>query len=287
MEKVWEHAFDKLEASPSEHPVLIGEAPIGPKANKEKTTQIMFEKFQVPKFYTSLQSTLALYSTGKTTGIVLDIGYGVTHSSPIYNGFALPHALLRLDLAGRDLTDYLMVLLSEKGFSFTTRSEREIVRKVKENICYVAKDFSSELNLSPDIVNRTYKLPDDSEIVVGNERFRCSEALFQPNLTGSRQNGIHLQVYNSVMKCDTDIRADLYSNILLIGGSSLFNGLADRLEQELKALTTTTINIIAPSNRIHSAWIGGSYLAQNLHEHWITKQEYDESGPSIVHRKCF
>merc|ERR1712025_1229350 len=256
-------------------------------------TQIMFETFNVPAMYIAIQAVLSLYSSGRTTGIVMDAGDGGSHTVPIFEGYALPHAIQRINLAGRDLTEHLQTILGEKGIDLNTSAEKEIVRDIKEKLCYVALDPEQEAALFETTSNdQQYELPDGQMATIGSQLYRRPEALFDPTLIGMESGkGIHEATYNSIMKCDIDIRTELYNNICLSGGTTMFRGLQERMQKEITALAPpgNKIRVLAPEERKYSVWIGGSILSSltTFEQMWITKQEYDESGPTIVHRKCF
>nr|XP_048681027.1 actin-like isoform X3 [Caretta caretta] len=230
MERIWRHVYEcELRIKASDRPVLLTEAPLNPLRNREKMTEIMFEGFKVPAMYVAVQATLALYASARTTGIVMDSGDGVTHTVPVYEGYCLPHAVSRLDIAGRDITEYFMRLLLESGHSFVS--------------------------------------------------------------TGIEAPGVHKMIFNSVMKCDIDVRRNLYGNVLLSGGSTLFPGLDERILREMQRQVPIgmAVRIIAPPERKYCVWIGASILTclSSFKQMWVTVSDYKEFGAAVVHRKCF
>ncbi|XP_017837415.1 actin-like protein 53D isoform X2 [Drosophila busckii] len=294
MEKIWKSTYELLRVEPDAHPVLLTEPPLNPKKNREKMTEIMFENFRVPALYVAIQAVLSLYATGRTIGIVVDSGDGVTHTVPIYEGYALPHCCMRLDLAGRDLTNFLCKLLMERGHTLSTSAEREIVRDIKEKLCYVATNYEQESELAQERkseMDETFELPDGQTIQVGSEKFKCPEALFKPSLVGQEVYGLHEAIYHSILKCDLDLRRDMYANIVLSGGTTMFRNIELRLHQDLAMMAPSNmrIKITANAERCFAVWSGGAVLASlsSFQNMWIDSAEYDEVGPSIIHRKCF
>ncbi|PHT44419.1 Actin-1 [Capsicum baccatum] len=292
MEKLWHHAFySELCVAPEEHPVLLTEAPFNSNANREKMTQIIFETFNIPAMYAANKAVLSVIANGRTTGIVLDSGDSVTHTVPVYEGYVLPHAISQLVLGGRDLTDLLIRDLSLS--CVLNRYHRDMICDMKETIAYIALNFEHEIDKAKNCsksVEKGFELPDGQVVNIGTERFRCPEVLFQPSLLGMEETGIHKKAYNSIMRCDDDIRKELFANIVLSGGSTMFPGIAKRMSKEITALapSSTKIKVIASPERKYSTWIGGSIFASlaTFQKMLIVKAEYDESGPAIIHRKC-
>lgn len=291
MERIWQYIYskDQLQTFSEEHPVLLTEAPLNPRRNREKAAEIFFETFNVPALFISMQAVLSLYATGRTTGVVLDSGDGVTHAVPIYEGFAMPHSIMRSDIAGRDVTRYLRLLLRKEGYNFHTSAELEIVKTIKERACYLSINPLKEESMEAE--KSQYTLPDGSHIEVGPARFRAPELLFRPDLIGEEFEGIHEVLEYSIRKSDLDLRRTLFSNIVLSGGSTLFKGFGDRLLSELRKLAPKDlkIRISAPQERLYSTWIGGSILASldTFKKMWVSKREYNEEGVKAIHRKTF
>jgi actin len=281
MEKIWQYTFDiELRAFQEEHAVMLTESPLNTKANREKMTQIMFETFNVPYVYVAKQPELSLYCSGRTTGIVVHSGEDVTCTVPIYEGSSLSHATNSVDFAGTDITKYLMTLLQERGLSVSLRD----VRDIKEKLAYVATDYEEELKQPETLVEQIYDLPDGNAITIGVERFKCTEALFQPSFIGVASPGVHELVCDSIIKCDADIRDEMYKNVWLASGNTMFQGVAKRLEEEIVSVDA---RVFAPPERKYSVWVGASLLAAMQSTQWISKDLYEEYGACTVNWRCF
>merc|ERR1712110_1363994 len=228
MEKVWNHTFyNELRVNPSECTgVLLTEAPRNPKQNREKMVQIMFDTFEVQGCYVAIQAVMSLYSAGRTTGLVVDSGDGVSHTVPVYEGFSVPHAVEKMEIAGRVLTNYLQKLLLENmAESFTSSAELEIVKNIKEELCYVAQNYDEEKAqcIASSETDKPYKLPDKRVINVPDSvRIAAPELLFKPELNGKSCKSIHALAWQSVQSSDIDVRKELTRNLILSGGTTMY-----------------------------------------------------------------
>ena len=259
-----------------------------------------FQEFKVPKLYLGNQAVLSLFATGRTTGTVLDAGDGVTHAVPIYEGYAIPHAISEINLSGRDLTEFLYKIVQSKnpGMIEDSTNTMDEFKKMKESVCKVAQDYDAEMKAASEqsSIERSYELPGQKPIILKEERLRCPEILFQPNQAAKELNrdldGIHKLTFEAIMKCDNDIKKDLFKNIVLAGGCTMFDGMKERMKKEIQALAPSPMGpeVDAPADRKHSCWLGGAILSliDKFEPMWISRKEYDDhGGASIVHRKCF
>ncbi|CAL1264739.1 unnamed protein product [Larinioides sclopetarius] len=301
---IWDYTFgpNQMNIDPMNCKVLLTEPPMNPLKNREKMIEVMFEKYQFAGAYIAIQAVLALYAQGLLTGVVVDSGDGVTHICPVYEGYALSHLTRRLDIAGRDITRYLIKLLLLRGYAFNHSADFETVRMIKEKLCYIGYNIEQEqkLALETTFLVEPYTLPDGRVIKLGGERFEAPEALFQPHLINVEGQGIAELVFNTIQAGDIDIRPELYKHIVLSGGSTMYPGLPSRLEREIKQLylervlkgeteklAKFKIRIEDPPRRKDMVFIGGSVLAEVMKDKdtfWLSREEYLEKGLKVLEK---
>jgi len=312
MEYIWDYTFEeKLKINPTECKILLTEPPLNPIANRKKMLEVMFEKYNFSGCYVAIQAILTLYAQGLLTGVVVDSGDGVTHVVPVYEGFALPHIVKRLDVAGRDITRYLIKLLLLRGYAFNRTADFETVRQIKEKLCYVGYDLDLENRLAQEttVLVAKYKLPDGRVIRVGRERFMAPEALFQPGLIDVDSPGMSDILFSTIDGADLDIKPHLYNHIVLSGGSTMYPGLPSRLEKDIiqlyrdnqkktnKGITDTQLDEVMsrfqckiedPPRRKHMVFLGGAVLAEIMKDRnnfWVSRDEYKKKGPDFCIEK--
>ncbi|OZJ06275.1 hypothetical protein BZG36_00775 [Bifiguratus adelaidae] len=303
MRHLWNYTFDeKLKIDPRDSKILLTEPPMNPRQKRVETVQIMFEEYGFQGVYIAIQAVLTLYAQGLLTGVVVDSGDGVTHIVPVYEGFAPENLTRRLNIAGRDVTRYLIKLLLLRGYAFNRTADFETVRQIKEKFCYVSYDLELDQKLGTEttVLVENYTLPDGRVIKVGSERFEAPEVMFQPHLVDVESAGVAEMLFNTIQSADVDIRPELYKHIVLSGGSTMYPGLPSRLEKEVKQLylinvlkgdasrlNNLKIRIEDPPRRKHMVFLGGAVLADIMKDKeswWITKQEWEEKGAQCLNK---
>jgi actin len=269
MEKIWSHSFKALKCKTNESRVILTESIQNPKGVREQMTVTMIEKFSVDGLHIGSSSIFSLFSTGRTSGIVLDSGYGGSDVVSAFEGYALPHTITKSSIGGEDLTMYLENMLKKHDSTIDTKS----VQEIKKTLCYVAQDYDQEalmFDQSTDL-NKNFTLPDGNTITIGKELIKCPEVLFNPELIDRQTPGVNKAVEDAVQKLDMDIRTDLWANIILSGGTCMFKGLCNRMTKDLQS------KFHYQSVRTHQAerysqWIGGAILGSlSSFDKWITK----------------
>jgi len=311
MEQIWDHTFSELDCKVGQHDhlensiegVFLTEAARNPNKVREKSCEMFFENYTCSRFFLATQAVLAMYSSGRLTGVALDVGAGVTHSVPIYEGYTMGHAVRRSNVAGRDLTTYMVRCLAGCGIYLTTSAEKEIARRIKEEHCYVAMDYDSEVERYRDGSNPgvTYFMPDGQSVRIKETMCQVPEFLFNPmKLENIENRTVHELTADTIKECDLDVRRTLYDNIILSGGTTLIPGFADRLESEVQKLApiNAKVRVSAPDDRYLSVWMGGAILSSlsTFEKQWIYRVSdhnssppvhgYDEYGPRLVHMMC-
>lgn len=327
LERLLDHTFkERLRVSPTDHPILVSEPMHNPKGHRERIVKLLFEKFHCPAVFVAKNPVLAAFSAGKATALVVDSGSSGSSVVPVVDGYALAKSAVRNSFGGDEISRRVLDFLentkhvnvksnymfsrkkfsegqfqvTELAFPNTTQSYRDwsvmnVVNDVKRSIFRVS-ETAFDVKKNVNIPSAMLELPDGTEVQVGAERFGIPEVLFKEDMLDQNRQPVALQLmaYDAIMKCDSDIRKDLYATTILTGGNTLFPGLPKRFESEIVAKAPSNIRVKTPiaatttSERLFGNWIGGSILASlgTFQQMWISRQEFDESGQGIVHKKC-
>ena len=287
MEKVWRHIFDKqLHVDPAEHPVVLSEHLAKHKQQREKIAQVMFETFSVPSLFLGRSPLLALWESGRVSGAVVDCGDGLMDITCFQRSFPVSPAEVNVPLAGRDLTEYLQRMVND----LTTAAEGDAILDLKEKFGYVAFDFDEEMKKAErgGECNANYTLPNGTTVTIAKERFSCPELLFKPELNFLECDSIHKTLFDCIEKCDSAIRGEMYGNIILSGGSTMFKGLPERLQKEVSRLAPSTVDVkvTATQDPRFAVWVGGSIHSNlaDFEKMILRSEDYLEAGPGILHR---
>jgi actin-related protein len=301
---LWKYGFyNQLRVAPEECNVVISEPPFVPNMVREKTLQIFMEEFNVPGYYTNTSGVLGMMACGIETGMAIELGHELCAITPVFEGRSVSAGMYTFHVSGQNLTDYLMHLISERGIYLTTTAERVIARHAKEQLGFCASDrdardkvmwktfdVSTASQAERELVAEVdFEIPGVCEWKLGTERWRCVEPLFFPSMIGFSAEGLPGLIWNSLHKQTPEHRLAMMQSITLMGGSSLFPGLGPRLKHELTNLlpNNAQFDVITHPDRHIATWKGASLLTtkENFPSLLITKDEYDEVGPSLIHTK--
>ena len=296
MERLCTRAFAAVEGSTKSHPVLMADSPDTSERDRMRMCELMFEKFNVPAYFVGTDAVFGVYSAGRTSSMVIDMGHSTIHTMLVHDGFIVPPTMSKLDLGGDDITILLEDLLIDRGVLARSHTSKLIANSAKETKARVPLDFAQEANACRTKKTDTFTLPDGNEVVLEGEHLRCAEALFQPALVGARGVGMHEGLIDMVKYCDGDrdggsLKA-LSGFLLMTGGGSFINGLEERIKKEFAVKYKTRelfVSCLREPERHHAAWLGGSILSclpSFVDNNFVTRAEYQESGAAAVNQKC-
>jgi actin len=289
-EQLFHHCITELEVDDVEgSSILVAVPPYANRECTEKLAAMCMESFMMARIAVFQSPVCSLYASGRTTGIVLESGEGVTSIMPVYDSFPLERSVNRLNWGGADVTEHMRRLLYERGFSFSSAVDEWQVRLIKEKLGYVADDYAAELAKPADeFPPEEFDLPDGQCVEVGKERFRAPEILFDPAIVHQEHPSISDFVAGTIKTCDINIRKDLSANIVLSGGNTMFDGFARRLHADVVKHFPGmfgSVSVVESPDRTNLVWAGGAVISSldSFDPYWVTREVYEDSGPSIVH----
>ena len=284
--------YSEMKVVPEEVSILITESPRTSRENREKLTEILFETFNVKRLHIANSSMLGLFSYGKTSGLIVDSGFNITSTVPVYEGYPLSHASIRINIGGEDLSKNLLSMIQNNlDETYIDTKGRILADDIKEKLGYLLLNPDD----GDDVKDVTYELPDGKKIALSKELYKANEILFSPNEENEKEKGllsIKSMVIDSINKCDNEIKNDIKENICLTGGTTLLKNFPEKLKNELSESSEgTNFNLSAEQERLFSTWIGGSIVSSldNFQFMWVNKKEYTDNGKNllVIDSKCF
>ena len=284
--------YSEMKVVPEEVSILITESPRTSRENREKLTEILFETFNVKRLHIANSSMLGLFSYGKTSGLIVDSGFNITSTVPVYEGYPLSHASIRINIGGEDLSKNLLSMIQNNlDENYIDIKGRILADDIKEKLGYLLLNKDDD----DDVKDVTYELPDGKKIELSKELYKANEILFSPNEENEKEKGllsIKNMVIDSINKCDNEIKNDIKENICLTGGTTLLKNFPEKLKNELSESSEgTNFNLSAEQERLFSTWIGGSIVSSldNFQFMWVNKKEYTDNGKNllVIDSKCF
>ena len=284
--------YSEMKVVPEEVSILITESPRTSRENREKLTEILFETFNVKRLHIANSSMLGLFSYGKTSGLIVDSGFNITSTVPVYEGYPLSHASIRINIGGEDLSKNLLSMIQNNlDENYIDIKGRILADDIKEKLGYLLLNKDDD----DDVKDVTYELPDGKKIELSKELYKANEILFSPNEENEKEKGllsIKNMVIDSINKCDNEIKNDIKENICLTGGTTLLKNFPEKLKNELSESSEgTNFNLSAEQERLFSTWIGGSIVSSldNFQFMWVNKKEHTDNGKNllVIDSKCF
>jgi len=293
VEALWEHIFaNELKVTPEAHNIFMLESLFSSNEDKERTAEIMFEKFNIFNFHSEPQPIMTLYSTTKYTGLIIESGAGSTLVVPIYESYILSNYVKFSEIGGEAITNFLSSQISSKLKKYKVHNEREYSQNIKEKLSEVSLNpLTGSENFN---IKKLYELPDGNSITLGDELVFATEGNFNPGMIEKDGLGIHEMIVDCVDSMEATLKKDFYANIVLGGGNTSITNYPERLKKEIGSKINSTLGanlkLNAQPERKYSAWIGASVICtfNYFQSMWTCKSEYEESGHKIVvHKKNY
>lgn len=280
---------NELRVKPEEHSLVLTETTGTSSEERQKLTQIVFETFGILNFFIANDNLATLHASGETNGIVVNVGEDHSSCTPIINGKIISKGIILGSIAGKQISDHLDELLLKKEITTSNPQDtrKPLLYDIKEKTCEISIDFEKE---SKNVSSKDFELPDGNIITLEKERILAPEILFQPNIFNSDELSIDQQILSSLNKSSSDFDKDSVANVIISGGTTMFNGFPERLKNEISKNNSSifNLNVIEPFDRKISSWVGISIISSldSFEKSAMSKSEYEEFGSKYINIKC-